>query len=689
MEAIIEAPAQRFGKFLLFDRISGEGRRETRRARAALRGFAVHLTRLDVGATDLAHFFPVFVEEMSRAGFLFHRAIQQTFEFGQVDGVPFYTGENIDGLTVATLLAECRRQRVPLPVPSALYIASEIASALQYAEGRRWGADEGGGVVHSALGPHEIFITDLGEVKLGGFGVYRALNRVALLRPFLDEISTDCLAPEGLLRKVDARADVYGCVALLYALLTFRAPRESALHGRPPPPSSLRGRVRPELDALCALGLADDPASRAFNALELERELSELLSDEAPSFSASDLAQFLVGLRDGTLGRALDAKRRSREAHYRRDTMGLGGAHLDTELTQKAERRPSAPVTSSIPIALSDTELEEVSEVAPAARVTPVPAVASAAASDPRMPVTVTAHITDPELTARARPTFAAGTAETSYAWVGWAIALLGVAGSGVLLWLYLSQDDKPAVTASGVTSVPERTPAATRPLRVAAGAPSLAKDASPPKAARPHPDARAASVDGGIGPERGQKRPVAPEAATPLRGEKAEPEEDDPFPARADEPSASPPRVAAGTPERAVARPTPTQKRPAVWASLGAATDEPKGDAPAEPPPGQPSERNAETPAPTESSRAAKGDWPREGPEKTNAPGFLSLTSELWATVTIDGTTRLSTPIVKRALSPGTHTLELYNPDNQLRQTLVVRIRSGATVLHRVTWGE
>ena len=56
---------------------------------------------------------------------------------------------------------------------------------------------------------------------------------------------------------------------------------------------------------------------------------------------------------------------------------------------------------------------------------------------------------------------------------------------------------------------------------------------------------------------------------------------------------------------------------------------------------------------------------------------------------MTIDGTTRLSTPIVKRALPPGTHTLELYNPDNQLRQTLVIHIRSGATVLHRVTWGE
>lgn len=669
-ETVIDAPAQRFGKFLLFDRISGEGRRETRRARAALRGFAVHLTRLEIGAAELTHFFPVFVEEMSRAGFLFHRAIQQCYEFGQIDGVPFYTGENIEGLSVATLLAECRRQRVPLPVPAALHIASEVAAALTYAEGRRWGTAEG--LVHSAVGPHEIFVTDLGEVKLGGFGVYRALNRVALSRPFLDELSTDFLAPEGLLRQVDSRADVYGCVALLYGLLTFRAPRESALHGRPPPPSSLRARIRPELDALCALGLADDPGSRAFTAEELERELSDLLSEEAPSFEASDLGQFLVGLRDGTLGRALENKRRARDAHNRRDTMSFGGADLDVELTQAQTKRPSTPVLGVIPIAMTDTDPADATVVdpPPAPPVVPPPHSPSAAAqlasprpngvSDPRAPVTLSPPALDPALAAITRPAFAAGTAERSYAWIAWVVVVVVVLAGAAATWFYLDGPaEKPAVTAMSE----KRTP-------TSSALPAVGKPAAQPQVADAG-IARSTPAEPATKTAAGPPEPPARNAAPAVTPSPKAPPKDDPFPAEADAVDPPPPSL----PRKVRPAPQPT-KRPAVWASLGRGPDEVVPAAP-----------DGESPAP--SAPAAERPADSEPPPATAEPGFLSLTSELWARVTVDGQQSWTTPIVKRALPPGKHTLKLYNPDNQLTQILVIRIRSGQTLERHVTWGK
>jgi serine/threonine-protein kinase len=272
----------------------------------------VRLTRLEIGPTELAHFFAPFVEELSRAGFLFHPSVHSVFEFGQVDGMPFYTAEDVEGLDLRAFMVECRRQRAQLPIPVALFIAREVAGALVYAHSRRW-RPEDTGVCHTALLPQKIFLTTAGEVKVGGFGLYRALNRVALLRGFVDEASTEFLAPETITRtECDARTDVYGCAALLYALLTFRSPREAAIAGKPAPLSSLRAHVRPELDALCALALSERIDARVADATELWRALGAMLEQAAPDFSTADLAELFAKLRDGRLASEIEERRRSR-----------------------------------------------------------------------------------------------------------------------------------------------------------------------------------------------------------------------------------------------------------------------------------------------------------------------------------------------------------------------------------------
>jgi serine/threonine protein kinase len=60
---------------------------------------------------------------------------------------------------------------------------------------------------------------------------------------------------------------------------------------------------------------------------------------------------------------------------------------------------------------------------------------------------------------------------------------------------------------------------------------------------------------------------------------------------------------------------------------------------------------------------------------------GYLNLNSIPWTNVTVDGR-RLSrtTPILRLRLAPGVHQIQLENPEEELKHSLKVRVRAGAT---------
>lgn len=69
----------------------------------------------------------------------------------------------------------------------------------------------------------------------------------------------------------------------------------------------------------------------------------------------------------------------------------------------------------------------------------------------------------------------------------------------------------------------------------------------------------------------------------------------------------------------------------------------------------------------------------PATTPPASDAPnGFLSINTTPWATVSEGGKVICTTPCFKKQLPPGSHTLTLENPDENLRQTTTVVITSG-----------
>jgi serine/threonine protein kinase len=106
--------------------------------------------------------------------------------------------------------------------PTAFHIAAHLASALEYAHGQ--------GIIHRNLTPRNVLLQKSNKVaKLGDLMLAKALEgglAEQLTRP--GEILGDLryMAPERTrgAEHVDARSDLYGLGALVYALLTGRPP---------------------------------------------------------------------------------------------------------------------------------------------------------------------------------------------------------------------------------------------------------------------------------------------------------------------------------------------------------------------------------------------------------------------------------------------------------------------------------
>ncbi len=110
---------------------------------------------------------------------LSHANVAQVFDMGEVQdegrASHFIATEFVPGLSLRNLLDRSRATRVELPVGVLLFLAAEIAKALDHAH--RSLSDNPGlpGILHGALTPDNVLISWEGEVKVTDFGLVSAI----------------------------------------------------------------------------------------------------------------------------------------------------------------------------------------------------------------------------------------------------------------------------------------------------------------------------------------------------------------------------------------------------------------------------------------------------------------------------------------------------------------------------------
>jgi len=174
-----------------------------------------------------------------------HPNIAASPDVGEKSGLPYIVTRAIEK---AQPLAAKLDQ--PWAVDAAADLVMQTGQALEHAYSK--------GLVHGSLTPDNISVRDDGRVTVTDFGLGEMLDLVGAQ---IRQSGSPFLAPERQAgSRADPRADVYSLAAILYSLLSKRAPQ--MVKGQVLPPSRFNPDVPPEMDKVVVKALAPNPANR-------------------------------------------------------------------------------------------------------------------------------------------------------------------------------------------------------------------------------------------------------------------------------------------------------------------------------------------------------------------------------------------------------------------------------------------
>jgi eukaryotic-like serine/threonine-protein kinase len=218
-----------------------------------------------------------FLSEIKTTANLQHPHILPLFDSGEADSFLFYVMPYVEGETVRDRIS----QEKQLPVADAVRIASEVASALDYAHRR--------GVIHRDIKPENILLHD-GRAMVADFGIALAASKAGGTRMTETGMSLGTphyMSPEQAMgeREITARSDVYALGCVLYEMLTgeppFTGTTAQAIVARvvtetPRPMLPQRHTIPPHVEAAVFTALEKLPADRFATAAEFGAALTSV-----------------------------------------------------------------------------------------------------------------------------------------------------------------------------------------------------------------------------------------------------------------------------------------------------------------------------------------------------------------------------------------------------------------------------
>jgi eukaryotic-like serine/threonine-protein kinase len=217
-----EIKPERFGRYVLLDRIGAGGMAEVFRAvMPGVEGFqrTFVVKRILAERAQSPYFVDMFVQEARINALLHHPNIVQVFDFGNVGGTYFLAMEYVRGRDVSEILRRLRKRERPCPAGVAAFIAREVAAALAYAHTLAAPDGTAFDIVHRDISPSNIICPRTGGVKLLDFGIAKALGEPEVEKTghgvFKGKLSY--IAPERIKDlPIDGRADLFALGTVLW-----------------------------------------------------------------------------------------------------------------------------------------------------------------------------------------------------------------------------------------------------------------------------------------------------------------------------------------------------------------------------------------------------------------------------------------------------------------------------------------
>ena len=194
-----------------------------------------------------------------------HPNIVALYDFGQVEKMPYFLMEYVEGATLRQVVHGGK-----LHPEDTLRVVIQICEALQFAHEE--------GVVHRDIKPENILVDQKGRVKITDFGIAKLLGQESkdvALTEAKDVIgTTHYMAPEQVEnpQSVDHRADIFSLGVVFYELLTGELPL-----GKFVPPSE-KAHSDTRLDKVVLHTLEKEPERRYQQAVEVKTDVEDIAS---------------------------------------------------------------------------------------------------------------------------------------------------------------------------------------------------------------------------------------------------------------------------------------------------------------------------------------------------------------------------------------------------------------------------
>jgi serine/threonine-protein kinase len=210
-----------------------------------------------------------FLREIKTIATLQHPHILGLIDSGEVEGAAYYVMPFVEGESLRDRLDREKQ----LPITDAVRVATEVASALDYAHRH--------GVIHRDIKPENILLHD-GQALVADFGIALAVTQAGGARMTETGLSLGTphyMSPEQAMgeREITPRSDVYALGCLTFEMLAGDPPFTGSsaqaivarvLSEKPPSIRRLRDRVPESVEEAVLVALEKLPADRFATAAE-------------------------------------------------------------------------------------------------------------------------------------------------------------------------------------------------------------------------------------------------------------------------------------------------------------------------------------------------------------------------------------------------------------------------------------
>jgi serine/threonine protein kinase/cytochrome c-type biogenesis protein CcmH/NrfG len=299
---------EKFGKYLLLDRIAVGGMAELYRAMmTGAEGFEklIAIKKLLSHLTVQENLVNAFVGEAKLAALLQHQNIVQIYDFGSVDGDYFIAMEHLFGKDLRLIVDKSEEKELPLGLEYVLYITSRVCEGLDYAHHLKDLEGNPLHIIHRDISPPNIFITYDGEVKIVDFGIAKAASQNTETVEGVIKGKVSYMSPEQAGgQSVDQRSDIFATGILLYEMLTGKRMFEGeplqilpkVCEAEFEPLDQVVKDLPPQLYEILQRALAKDPDQRYQSSGDMLSDLEECMHENDLRPTARGLAQYMKAL---------------------------------------------------------------------------------------------------------------------------------------------------------------------------------------------------------------------------------------------------------------------------------------------------------------------------------------------------------------------------------------------------------